>query len=108
MFSPKRDCGHERDKRALNDGEPQPLKSRRPFFGDKPVKFQVVCPQNGTAVLNGFTRSRRNSVTFAFFGIFRLFACLLSGHGIVRRVCINGSFTLLQSQILGELLMNHE
>ena len=20
-------------------------------FGDKPVKFQVVCPQNGTAVL---------------------------------------------------------
>ena len=22
-------------------------------FGDKPVKFQVVCPQNGTAVLKG-------------------------------------------------------
>ena len=24
-------------------------------FGDKPVKFQVVCPQNGTAVLKGLT-----------------------------------------------------
>ena len=22
-------------------------------FGDTPVKFQVLCPQNGTAVLNG-------------------------------------------------------
>ena len=22
-------------------------------FGDKPVKFQAFCPQNGTAVLNG-------------------------------------------------------
>ena len=22
-------------------------------FGDKPIKFQVVCPQNGTAVLEG-------------------------------------------------------
>ena len=21
-------------------------------FGDKPLKFQVICPQNGTAVLN--------------------------------------------------------
>ena len=27
-------------------------------FGDKPVKFQVVCPQNGTAVLKGLTRGR--------------------------------------------------
>ena len=24
-------------------------------FGDKPLKFQVVCPQNGTAVLKGLT-----------------------------------------------------
>ena len=24
-------------------------------FGDKPLKFQVVCPQNGTAVLQGLT-----------------------------------------------------
>ena len=24
-------------------------------FGDKPVKFQVVCPQNGTAVLKGLS-----------------------------------------------------
>ena len=24
-------------------------------FGDKPLNFQVVCPQNGTAVLNGLT-----------------------------------------------------
>ena len=23
-------------------------------FGDKPIKFKVVCPQNGTAVLKGF------------------------------------------------------
>ena len=25
-------------------------------FGDKPVKFQVVCPRNGTAVLKGLRR----------------------------------------------------
>ena len=25
-------------------------------FGEKPLKFQVVCPQNGTAVLNGLSR----------------------------------------------------
>ena len=24
-------------------------------FGDKPLKYQVVCPQNGTAVLKGLT-----------------------------------------------------
>ena len=24
-------------------------------FGDKPVKFGVICPQNGTAVLKGLT-----------------------------------------------------
>ena len=24
-----------------------------PRFGDAPLKFQVVCPQNGTAVLKG-------------------------------------------------------
>ena len=24
-------------------------------FGDKPVEFQVVCPQNGTAVLKGLS-----------------------------------------------------
>ena len=24
-------------------------------FGDKPLKFQVVCPHNGTAVLKGLT-----------------------------------------------------
>ena len=30
-------------------------------FGDKPVKFQVVCPQNGTEVLKGLT------VTKVFF-----------------------------------------
>ena len=23
--------------------------------GDKPLKFQVICPQNGTAVLKGLT-----------------------------------------------------
>ena len=27
-------------------------------FGDKPLKFQVVCPQNGTAVLKGFNTNR--------------------------------------------------
>ena len=41
-LSPNRDCG---SKRVLL--EPQ---SR---FGDKPVKFQVVCPSNVTAVLKG-------------------------------------------------------
>ena len=25
-------------------------------FGDKPVKFQVVCPQNGASVLKGLNR----------------------------------------------------
>ena len=24
-------------------------------FGDKPLKFQVICPQNGTAVLKGLS-----------------------------------------------------
>ena len=23
-------------------------------FGDKPLKFTIVCPRNGTAVLNGY------------------------------------------------------
>ena len=32
-------------------------------FGDKALKFQVVCPQNGTVVLKGL---RRPSVNFAF------------------------------------------
>ena len=27
----------------------------RSRFGDNPLKFQVVCPQNGTAVLKGLT-----------------------------------------------------
>ena len=27
----------------------------QPRFGDNPVKFQVVCPQNGTAVVKGLT-----------------------------------------------------
>ena len=27
-------------------------------FGDKPVKFQVVCPQNGTAVSKGLTEQQ--------------------------------------------------
>ena len=35
---------------AINKEEPQ---SR---FGGKPLKFQVVCPQNGTAVLKGLPR----------------------------------------------------
>ena len=30
-------------------------------FGDKPVKFQLVCPQNGTAVLKGLVNSRKRS-----------------------------------------------
>ena len=28
-------------------------------FGDNPLKFQVVCPQIGTAVLNGFKGKER-------------------------------------------------
>ena len=27
-------------------------------FGDKPLKFQVVCTPNGTAVLKGFSANR--------------------------------------------------
>ena len=41
-------------------------------FGDRPVKFRVVCPQNGTAVLNGSRhegdrKSIRANMTFQFF-----------------------------------------
>ena len=32
-------------------------------FGDKPVKFQIVCPQNGTAVLKGLTQPNNNLAT---------------------------------------------
>ena len=30
----------------------------QPAFGDKLLKFQVVCPQNGTAVLKGLNPRR--------------------------------------------------
>ena len=29
------------------------------YFGDKPLRFLVVCPQNGTAVLKELIRSTR-------------------------------------------------
>ena len=33
-----------------------PFRTAVPYIcGDKPLKFQVVCPQNGTAVLKGLT-----------------------------------------------------
>ena len=44
--------------RMLTPLEPQ---SR---FGDKPVKFEVVCPQNGTAVLKGLRLCAQTSPLF--------------------------------------------
>ena len=35
-------------------------------FGDKPFKFQVVFPQNGTAVLKGFKQSQGASNIFMY------------------------------------------
>ena len=35
-------------------------------FGDKPLNFQVVCPQNGTAVLKGY----KTPPEFTFFFFF--------------------------------------
>ena len=32
------------------------------FFGDNPLKFRVVCPQIGTAVLKGLTQYRRDAI----------------------------------------------
>ena len=32
----------------------------QPRFGDKTLKFQVVCPQNGTAVLKGLRDTGKN------------------------------------------------
>ena len=47
---------------VLNDGAPLPhegslltLLEPQSRFGDKRVKFQVVCPQHGTAVLKGLS-----------------------------------------------------
>ena len=39
-------------------------------FGDKPFKFQVVCPQNGTAVLKGLgLQSRYGDKALEFYEI---------------------------------------
>ena len=32
-------------------------------FGDKPLTFQVVCPQNGTAALKGLTTTQYSTMT---------------------------------------------
>ena len=40
------------------------LRSR---FGDKPVKFQVVCPRNGTAVLKGLRPFKENPCNRHYF-----------------------------------------
>ena len=45
-----------------------PLEPQSPF-GDKPVKFQVVCPRNVTAVLKGL-RQLLVPVIFSFVGVF--------------------------------------
>ena len=37
--------------RAINNG--QPFQDSSPVWGVKSLKFQAVCPQNGTAVLKG-------------------------------------------------------
>ena len=50
----------------------EPLLDPQSRFGDKPVKFQVVCPQNGTAVLEGLTLSVCSpiwSTNHSFFAI---------------------------------------
>ena len=42
-------------ERATSDVRVLTLVEPQSHFGDKPVKFQVVCPQNGTAVLKGLS-----------------------------------------------------
>ena len=39
--------------------EPGPLLEPQSRFGDKPLKFQVVCPENGTAILKGLKRNTK-------------------------------------------------
>ena len=48
--SQRKKCPKPHHFRCVCPLTPLVLESR---FGDKPVKFQVVCPQNGTAVLKG-------------------------------------------------------
>ena len=55
--------------RALTLLEPQ---SR---FGDKPVKFQVVCPQNGTSVLKGLIC--QNTSLFTAVAYCRWYCCTI-------------------------------
>ena len=51
----------ERGRGSTHGSTPLVLESR---FGDKPVKFQVACPQNGTAVLKGLhVRANKSLIT---------------------------------------------
>ena len=38
-----------------SERKPWPCQHRTPICGDKPVKFRVFCPHNGTAVLKGWS-----------------------------------------------------
>ena len=40
----------------------RPFQDYGPVFGDKPLRFQVVCPQYGTAVLKGQTPLRNPEI----------------------------------------------
>ena len=53
---------HKIGLRPLTLLEPQPR------FGDKPLKFQVVCPQNGIAVLKGSNVCQVACMTFVYWG----------------------------------------
>ena len=56
-------------------------------YGDKPLKFQVVCPQNGTPVLKGlnFRAESGTSYFFAAWAVtFRPFLKTFVGHDVTR------------------------
>ena len=56
---------YQRNYRMISLGSILTLLEPQFRFGDKPLKFQVVYPQNGTAVLKGLTRT-----VLQFFSVF--------------------------------------
>ena len=80
-------------------GGVNPFRTASPGFGDKPVKFQVLCPPNGTAVLKGSRpepvalgvacAARRSWCQSAFFFVtsFMIGACMHADHTCYRRDC---------------------
>ena len=58
MFKPPLFIGHSEalNKNLLVDG----FLELQPRFGGKALKFQAVCPQNGTAALKGLNTNNKN------------------------------------------------